>query len=75
MTASRLVMHFVVRSCEPRRRLTSAQKLADGTVRELFEPLGYFVVLDPGGIAWRVGEEDPGLCSGQRVRLTMEVEQ
>lgn len=74
MTA-RIVMHFVVRSCATRKRLVSAQKLADGTTRELFEPLGYFVVLDPGGFAYGLGEEDPGLRAGQRLRMTLEVEQ
>lgn len=67
-----LVMHFTIRHASFRRRLTNARKLASGEVHEVFEPVGYFVVLDPGGIAFRLGDEDMGIKPGQLVRLRLE---
>ena len=65
------VIPFVVREAGFRKKLVEAHKIADGTVKELFEPQGYFVVLDPGGIAFRLGESDEGFKTGEAVELVL----
>jgi hypothetical protein len=70
---TKYTMQFAVRSAGFRKKLASARKIADGSVHELFEPLGYFVVLDPGGIAIKLGEEDLRLRPGQVVRGSFEL--
>jgi hypothetical protein len=63
--------HFVIREAGFRKKLVEARKIADGAVKELFEPQGYFVVLDPGGIAFRLGDSDEGLAKGDSVELVL----
>lgn len=69
---SQIVMNFVVRSCERRKRLVSAQKLADDSVQSVFEDIGFYLTLDPGGLSFFIGFEEPGLRPGQRLRLRLE---
>jgi hypothetical protein len=65
------VIRYVVREAGFRKKLAEAHKLANGDVKELFEPQGYFVVLDPGGIAFRLGDSDEGLAKGDSVELVL----
>jgi hypothetical protein len=65
------VMRYVVREAGFRKKLVEARKLADGSVNELFEPIGYFVVLDPGGLAFRLGDEDVHFTKGEAVELVL----
>jgi len=65
------VLRYTVREAGFRKKLVSARKIAENSVQELFEPLGYFVVLDPGGIAYPLGNEDAGFKPGEQVELVL----
>lgn len=68
-----LSMTFTIRSAGFRKRLVSARKILENQIDEIFEPMGYFVVLDPGGIAIKFGEEDLGLRPGQKMRARWDL--
>lgn len=46
-----------IASIGPRSRVVSARKLPDGTMETTRENLGHFVTLDPGGISFRLGDD------------------
>jgi hypothetical protein len=72
-----LVYAYTVLACERRRALTSAQKLADGTVRQLFTDLGWFVTVravapaTAPALSFGTGTDDPGFRAGMMIDLVL----
>ncbi len=61
----------VVAKVERVDKTVSGHKTAAGGTETVTEPLGWFVTLDPGGIAYPVGDEKPALKVGDCVDLVL----
>lgn len=67
--AMSLLFTYTISTIEARRRPVRSRRLASGDIETDWEDLGWWVVLNPGRIAYFVGAERPDLSEGDEIEV------